>query len=55
MIMEYNIIPILFAVLLGIVAVDLFVVSVALIIWFSARLIERYKEYRKENPRRKRK
>ena len=55
MIMEYNIIPILLAILLGIVVVDLLVVSVFSIIWICARLIDRYKEYRKENPRRKKK
>ncbi len=55
MIMEYNIIPFLLAILIGIIVVDLFVASVWVLIVVITKLIIRYREYREENPRRKKK
>ena len=48
MIMEYNVIPFLLAILLVVVVLDVVIISVGFIVWFTARIIERYREYRKE-------
>ena len=53
MIMEYNIIPFLLAILIGIIVIDLFILSVWAFIVLITKLIIRYREYREENPRRK--
>ena len=55
MIMEYNILPILLSILVGIVVVDLLVASVWVLIVCVTKLVVRYREYRNENPRRKKK